>query len=600
MTSSDRPAADPRSAYEERLTAHRARAAVLERERTRLGWGRVAVAIVGTALVGVALLGFLSPWWLMIPVLGLIGLSVPFGRAGGQLAVAKRSAAFHERGLVRVNESWHGKGEAGTAFLDENHLYAADLDIFGAGSLFERLCEARTRIGQETLAAWLRAPTDPETIRERQSAVADLRPRLELREQLAGLGALVPAGIDTPSLIKWATTPPALPHRAGKPLLHALTLALGVTLLLWAADLTNFVPVGVVLAFQTAFVAWHLGRTARVLTGIERRAADLSELSGILARIESESFQSPHLVRLQQSLRAAGESPSRQLQRLANLIDLLNARRNQFFFPFALALMWGTRMSYSIEAWRLRCGPTVEQWFHAVGEAEALISLAGYAFENPTDPFPEITESGPIYDAAGLGHPLLPRSHCIRNDVKLGDPLQLLVISGSNMSGKSTWLRTVGVNAVLAFAGAPVRAVRMGISPLAIGATLRIQDSLMAGKSRFYAEITRIHRIVETAKGHLPLLFLLDELLHGTNSHDRGIGAAAIVRTLVERGAIGLITTHDLALAPIADNLGAAAANVHFADHLEDGRMTFDYRMRPGVVRHSNAIALMRAVGLPV
>ena len=168
------------------------------------------------------------------------------------------------------------------------------------------------------------------------------------------------------------------------------------------------------------------------------------------------------------------------------------------------------------------------------------------------------------------------------------------------MSGKSTWLRTVGINAVLAFAGAPVCADRMRISPLAIGATLRIQDSLMAGKSRFYAEITRIHRIVETAKGHLPLLFLLDELLHGTNSHDRGIGAAAIVRTLVERNAIGLITTHDLALAPIADNLAPAAANVHFADHLLDGRMTFDYRMRPGVVRHSNAIALMRAVGLPV
>jgi DNA mismatch repair ATPase MutS len=294
------------------------------------------------------------------------------------------------------------------------------------------------------------------------------------------------------------------------------------------------------------------------------------------------------------------ETPSRQLAQLAKLIDLLNARRNQFFFPFALLLMWGTRMAYAIEAWRLHCGPAVERWFRVMGEAEALLSLAGYAFENPTDPFPEIVDAGPLCEAMGLGHPLLPRSRCVRNDVNLGDPLRLLVVSGSNMSGKSTWLRTVGANAVLALAGSPVRADRMRISPLAIGATLRIQDSLMAGKSRFYAEITRIQRIVELAKAHLPVLFLLDELLHGTNSHDRGIGAHAIVRTLIERGAIGLITTHDLALAPIAENLAPAAANVHFADHLVNGTMTFDYRVQPGVVRHSNAIALMRAIGLPV
>jgi hypothetical protein len=594
------PHLDPRAAYEQHLTAHRSRAAGLERDRARLGWGRVGVAVAGLAIAAAVVLKFLSLWWLLVPALGLVALSVQFGRATGQLALARRAIAFHERGLNRVNESWQGKGEPGTAFLDDTHLYTPDLDIFGMGSLFERLCEARTRVGQETLATWLRGPAMPEAIRQRQSAVADLRPRLNLREQLAALGERVPAGIDTPALERWVTSPPALPHRASKPLLHALTLSLGVSLVLWAADVTGAIPVVAVLLLQSLFVAWHLGRTAKVLSGIDKRAADLAELSGILARIEREPFQSPHLVRLQESLRAGGEPPSRQLTRLANLIDLLNARRNQFFFPFALLLMWGTRMAYSIEAWRLQCARAVGAWFHVMGEAEALLSLAGYAFENPADPFPEIAEAGPVYEGIALGHPLLPRSHCVRNDLNLGDPLRLLVVSGSNMSGKSTWLRTVGVNAVLALAGAPVCAERLRISPLAIGATLRIQDSLMAGKSRFYAEITRIHRIVETAKGHLPLLFLLDELLHGTNSHDRGIGAAAIVRTLVERGAIGLITTHDLALAPIAENLGPRAANVHFADHLIDDRMTFDYRMRPGVVRHSNAIALMRAVGLPV
>src|SRR5262249_49328376 len=192
---------------------------------------------------------------------------------------------------------------------------------------------------------------------------------------------------------------------------------------------------------------------------------------------------------------------------LANLIDLLNARQNQFFIPFAILLMWQTRMAYRIEQWRIQCGPAVENWFHAIGEMEALLSSAAYSFENPDDPFPEILQDGPRCKAEGLGHPLLPRAQCVTNDLCLGGERRLLVVSGSNMSGKSTWLRTVGINVVLAQAGAPVRAKSMRLSPLAIGATLRIQDSLQEGKSRFYAEIMRIEQIVAAARGTRPLLF---------------------------------------------------------------------------------------------
>jgi DNA mismatch repair ATPase MutS len=195
---------------------------------------------------------------------------------------------------------------------------------------------------------------------------------------------------------------------------------------------------------------------------------------------------------------------------------------------------------------------------------------------------------------------LIPTDRCVRNDLQLGHDLRLLVVSGSNMSGKSTLLRTVGTNTVLALAGAPVRAARLRLSPLAVGASIRLNDSLQAGTSRFYAEITRLRQLMDLANGSLPLLFLLDEILHGTNSHDRGVGAAAVVRGFIERGAIGLVTTHDLALAHIAQRPEGHAANVHFEDHLEDGKMIFDYRMRPGVVEKSNAVALMRAVGLDV
>jgi DNA mismatch repair ATPase MutS len=231
---------------------------------------------------------------------------------------------------------------------------------------------------------------------------------------------------------------------------------------------------------------------------------------------------------------------------------------------------------------------------------EALSALASYAYEHPDDPFPEFTGDTPWFDGQALGHPLLPEIRSVRNDVRLGAGLRVLIVSGSNMSGKSTLLRTVGTNTVLAMAGAPVRARSLRLSPLAVGASIRVMDSIQGGSSRFYAEITRLRHLVDMTRGPLPLLFLLDELLHGTNSHDRRIGAEAVVRTLVDRGAIGLITTHDLALVHIAEALAPRGANVHFEDHLENGRISFDYRMREGVVEKSNALELMRSIGLDV
>jgi DNA mismatch repair ATPase MutS len=254
----------------------------------------------------------------------------------------------------------------------------------------------------------------------------------------------------------------------------------------------------------------------------------------------------------------------------------------------------------SIELWRQHSGPAVARWLAAIGEIEALSSIAGYAFEHPDDPFPELVDDGAYFDAEQLGHPLIPRTQNVRTDLLLGSKPTVLIVSGSNMSGKSTLLRSVGTNTVLALAGAPVRARRLRLSPLQVGASIRIQDSLQAGASRFYAEITRLHQIVDLTKGPLRVLFLLDEILHGTNSHDRLIGAEGVVRGLVQRGAIGLVTTHDLALTKIVDELRDRAANVHFEDHLEAGKMTFDYILRPGVLQKSNALELMRSVGLEI
>jgi DNA mismatch repair ATPase MutS len=257
-------------------------------------------------------------------------------------------------------------------------------------------------------------------------------------------------------------------------------------------------------------------------------------------------------------------------------------------------------MAMLLDGWRRGSGLAVGRWLAALGEFEALCALATYSFECPDDPFPEVVEGGAVFEAVGLAHPLLPLVRCVRNDISLADPVRILVVSGSNMAGKSTLLRAVGVNTVLALAGGPVRARRLRLSSFAVGATLRIQDSLLAGRSRFQAEVLRVRRLLDMARAAPPLLFLLDELFQGTNSADRRIGAEAVLRQLADAGAVGLVTTHDLALTDIVDRLDGRAANVHFEDRVENGELTFEYRMRPGVVCHTNGLALMRAVGIEV
>jgi DNA mismatch repair ATPase MutS len=303
---------------------------------------------------------------------------------------------------------------------------------------------------------------------------------------------------------------------------------------------------------------------------------------------------------LRAALESNGLSPSKQITRLRQWISLLESAKNQLFIPIAFLLLWETQIMLAIEAWRARSGAAIPRWLSALGEFEALCALAGYAYEHPQDPFPELVVDGPYFDGAEIGHPLLPKTQCVRNSLALGNELRVLLVSGSNMSGKSTLLRTVGINIVLALAGAPVCAQRLQLSPLAIGATLRVQDSLQSGSSRFYAEISRLRQLMDIAKGPLPLLFLLDEILHGTNSHDRRVGAEGLIQGFLKHNAIGLVTTHDLALAKIVETLAPRAANVCFEDRLVDGKLVFDYRMRPGIVQKSNALELMRSVGLEV
>jgi DNA mismatch repair ATPase MutS len=297
---------------------------------------------------------------------------------------------------------------------------------------------------------------------------------------------------------------------------------------------------------------------------------------------------------------AARGSAAKSLRQLVRLVKGVDLKWHVYLMPLPNLFLWTTGFAMAVDRWRRTNGPMLASGIRLAGEYEAILALGTYAYENPADSFPTVVSERALLEAEGLGHPLLPPEVCVRNDVCLGKGVQLLVVSGSNMSGKSTFLRCAGLNVVLAQAGAPVRATRMSLSPLVVGATLRVLDSVQTGRSRFYAEIMRIRQIVELAEDRTPVLFLLDEILHGTNSLDRRIGAEAIVRSLVDAGAVGLITTHDLTLTEIADTLGSRAMNVHFEDRLDGGKIVFDYQLQPGVVQKSNALALMRSIGLKV
>ena len=599
----------PHDEYTRRLDDRRQRQIFLAHRERLLGFSRLGVLLAGVLMAFIAFyFHWFSAWWLVVPIAVFSGLLIWHERVARAWYRAGRAVAFYERGLARLNHNWKGKGQNGARFLEETHPYAADLDLFGPGSLFELLCTARTQTGEETLASWLKTPASPDEIRARQQAVAELKPLLDLREDIALLGASASGGVDFAAVVTWGEAVPILRRLWLRWIALVIALLTAAALAFWLLTFTDAALVlflgmiGVELAFAGALFP----QVKQVLRAVDKRAGDLVLLANVLERLERASFTSPRLRELHEALYLPADSsaarvpPSQRIAQLSGLIDLLNSRRNQFFAPIALLLLWGTQVAFAIEAWRRASGRRIARWLEIVGQFEALCALAGFAYENPDDPFPEIVTDGVCYDGDALGHPLIPEPMCVRNDLHLCGDLRLIIVSGSNMSGKSTFLRTVGINAVLALAGATVRARRLRLLPVAIGATLRIQDSLQEGRSRFYAELLRVKQLVDLANGKLPLLFLLDEIFAGTNSHDRRVGAEAVVRGLVERGAIGLMTTHDLTLTHIAEQLGSRAANCHFADHLENDKMIFDYRMQPGVVRHSNALALMRAVGLNV
>lgn len=599
----------PAEEYRRRLDARRLEIRCFDKLHIRYGNVRLLLAVVIAALAWCALrLHLISSWWLAVPVAAFAVVAVYHARVLRARGCSLRVVEVYQRGLARIEDRWMGGGQQGERFRglghgDSGHIYADDLDVFGVGSLFELLSTARTRMGEDALAAWLLSPAPVEEILGRQGAVAELRGNLDLREDLAVLGKEAGAGVHPEALLRWAEAPVEIRQRWLRWLAPMLALLAIGTAVVWAVG-GMFLPFLIVLIVEGSISYGMRKRLDAVLSATEGAFENLDLLSTLLARLEREKFRAPRLQAIEQALASHNQKGSQAIARLRTLVDFIDSRDNLFVKVLDAPLMYFVQAALASEDWRARHGRAARGWLTATGEMEAMLSLAAYHYEHPGDPFPEfLAESSdgvPILHGEGLGHPLLPAAQCVRNDVRLDAETRVLLVSGSNMSGKSTYLRTVGTNAVMAMAGAPVRARRLRLTPLQVGASIQVNDSLQEGSSRFYAEITRLRRIYDLAAKRLPLLFLLDELLQGTNSNDRRIGAEGVLRGLVERGAVGILTTHDLALTEMGGLQQDVLRNMHFQDDLEEGRMRFDFLLREGIITKSNGLELMRSIGLKV
>ncbi len=581
--------------------------AALGRART-ISTVRLVVAVGAVALVIARVWGPLgdAAWWAVAAcIAAFTALVVWHGRVHEEAERATAALRFHERGLARLDDEWRAFTNDGARFAREDHPYADDLDIFGPASLFQRIDTTETRFGELRLEAWLSAASEPvdfDEVRERQAAVKDLALRSLFRARLSAEGA-VENKPDPSPFLAWAEG--ATPFEAA-PRWKPIALALPALLIAGAcasqfAHVSRwawFVPF-VIERFVAVITARHV---APIAGAVSSKQGAFARFGAMLATIEQEKFEAPRLRALQAKLRASGAEATREMARLERLLSFLDARNNEVWrFILGPLLLWDLNCAIALDAWRTRAGKHARVWLEVVGEIEALASLAGLAFERPEHSFPEIVE-GPCFEATAMGHPLIDARRRVDNDVSLPKAGTVLVITGSNMSGKSTLLRAIGVNAVLALAGGPVCAKRLKLGPVRLASSMRVRDSLSEGVSRFYAEVRKLKAVLERARAsRVPAtLFLLDEVLHGTNSRERLIGARAIVRELVACGAIGGVSTHDLALGDLETELPGAAINVHFEEQVEGDKMTFDHKLRTGVVQSSNALRIMKMVGIDV
>jgi hypothetical protein len=581
-----------------------AEAEQLESKGARLSLLRLITFLAVVVLLGGA---FLDRSGLLfgLGLAALVGFFVAVAAHGRTIAAQERAQYrrdTHIRHISRAGLGWTRFPSKGDAIVPRDHAYAWDIDLVGQGSLFQRIDVTHTHLGEQTLVTWLAAASDIATARARQVAVLELRDQLELRRELEVAAANAKAEkLDASRVQALVELPLVFPQ---KPWLRPLSFVLPIlTIAAIVLGSLDIVP-------HTLWVLFAVGQTLLLMrVGPELRnsldvsaakAPALQAYKSMLLVLEQAEWHSPLLKSLQEKVKVEGVKPSAQLARLAFWVSLAEARLNIFGIVLNTFLLWDLHVLHGLEGFVRDVGRRVNTWFAALAELEALSAFACLAELDPSATMPELLDERAPLRAAGMAHPLLSPEQRVANDLNLRGPGTALVVTGSNMAGKSTLLRSVGLNIALALAGAPVIARSMQVPRVRVRASMRADDSLEAGSSYFHAELSKLKRVISDAENAPPVFFLLDELLRGTNARARHVGARAVLVHLLDRSGTGLCATHDVELAALGNQDEKRIENVHFTDVMVNGEMVFDYRLRPGIVRTSNALRLLALAGIDV
>lgn len=593
-----------RAEYETRVTRYRNDLAELDR---RGGWLANFRTITFLAFLG---FGFWGGWTarplLFLPAVaslaGYVALAVIHAGVIRREEFARVKLQLNERGLKRLDGAWHDFPSTGAGKIPDGHLYGGDLDITGTGSLFQRLDETGTAAGEAQLISWLLAPAgDADAVRDRQAAVKELGPLIDFRQDLVAEARL--AGkkdkADPTRFLAWAEAASTLSAiRWAFPIAHVLPPVTITLAFLASNDVISALPAWIGLILQIGLIGLTRKPIARMWEALSLGERGFVRFEETFRAIDAQRFTAPRLASLQRGLQD-GPSVSSRLKRFARLMGFAELKHSGQMHPIINAItLWDLLVLFRIDAWRAEHGHGVRRWFESLAELEALSSFATWHFERPDDVFPDI-DDGPVHvHAVALGHPLLNAP--VRNDVTLEGPGHAWIITGSNMSGKTTLMRATGLNTVMALAGLPVCATSMKVSRVQVLTSMRVKDSLEQGVSYFYAEVKRIKTVLDTAKAHRDrCLFFLDELFMGTNARERLIASKQLLTMLLDLGAAGAVTTHDLSLTELSAER-PTLRNVHFRDEMKNGDMTFDYTLREGVVQTTNALEVLRRAGVDV
>ncbi|RTQ49292.1 DNA mismatch repair protein MutS [Hymenobacter gummosus] len=603
VANSIRPlAVSPAEVFTDNLTTYAAEERHFAGRHSAIAWLRLAVVLLVAG----------GSWWLFRHSLNLAGVGCLLGgyavfmlimrwhgRVGYELRQRQLLRRINQEELDRLAGKLAGF-DAGQRYADPQHPYTADLDVFGPHSLFQLLSRTTSRLGQDQLAGWLQAPAAPAEVQARQQAVAELAPDVAWRQNWQARARHFPKQSDDPRpFLAWMHEPDFYQGRGWLLALLAVLPPLGIVgTVLWLDGESGWLPAVPLLLM---YGLNHRFRQQR--DTVFERCMDMYDVLRAyrdqLRHLEARACTAPRLAALRAVLLAHGAPASAYVGRLARIAQNFSLRWSTLagFFANNL-LMWDFFWMWRLERWKGQLGGRLEPWLEAVAETEALTSLAATQYANPGWAVPALVEEPLTYEAAELAHPLIFSPGRVANDFATTGPGRTGLVTGSNMSGKTTFLRTVGINGVLALAGGPVCAARLRIGPMLLFTAMRTQDNLAESTSSFYAELKRLRQLLDLTEAGQPVFFLLDEILKGTNSRDRHDGARGLIRQLHRRPASGLVSTHDLELGDLARELPGFVTNYSFNSDIVGDEIRFDYRLTPGLCREFNASKLMELMGI--